>query len=171
MAASIADLASREAHSGIGEDRIYCANVVRSILGDWKQAPYWKCFTCSRFQKANKVEIWQTCESCGVANPYLTKDVVSLASEAYYNRKNGLIDNATLRVLADALTDAQCKEELVCLRCSGTGIGKTSKAKKPTACRFCFGKGKVENALIRSLRSEGDKYLGFWPIDFIMGRK
>lgn len=114
------------------------------------------CNTCNRDNKSPVDRHGFVCVPC----PWLTPDVVSLATAAYDERgEDGTLDPVRLAVLADALEEAGC-----CGVCSyGNGYDHRS-------CKACGGSGFVTHPLVEHLRSPGPHYRGCWALDCVLGR-
>ena len=81
--------------------------------------------------------------------------------------EDGRLDPDTLGVLADALSDAGCPEEVECLNpeCHVT------TARWPTwRCAVCGGARLVPNPILAHLRSPGPHVRGCWAVDLILGK-
>ena len=114
--------------------------------------------------------------------PWLTDDVLSLASAAYSERMpNGTLDSARLPILADALEDAGCdSEELLqhlrgmvrCVHC----LDYAGDSIKNEWCTYCGLERWLPEWWSRSdrhstmIHSPAIHYRGCWAIDLLLGK-
>jgi hypothetical protein len=147
------------------------------------------CETCHGSGELGTLAGKQTCYTCGTApakrgsgllpSPWLTPTVVSLAHAAYDSRDEatGHLDPVRLAVLADALEEAGCPQEVegACPACLGSGSVPKPKgsAYQSTAlpCPACGGSGVGAHPALAHLRSPGPHVRGWWAIDLITGRE
>jgi hypothetical protein len=129
----------------------------------------------------------------------LAPAVLALAEVAYEEHMaDGTLDDARLSVLADALIDAGCPEEEVCLGCEGTGLERSEckvcgavadgegfvnhgggcyafdadggGSEPADDCRHCGGSGRLPSSLLVHLRTPGPHVRGCWALDLILGK-
>lgn len=108
-------------------------------------------------------------------------DVLTLAAAAYGGgdrAADGTLDPLTLAALADALEDAGCCYEEVCLGCRGT-CEVTDRRGRVWGCRNCGGNGHSPGSgrihavhpLLTHLRPPGGPHVrGCWALDLILGK-
>jgi hypothetical protein len=131
---------------------------------------------------------------------WLTPDVLVLAEAAYKEHLvDGTLDDARLSVLADALIDAGCPEEEVCLGCEGAGWERSEckvcgavadgegfvnhgggcyafdadggGSEPADNCRHCGGSGRLPSSLLVHLRTPGPHVRGCWALGAVLCRE
>lgn len=83
---------------------------------------------------------------------------------------DGTLDPHNLGVLADALSDAGCPEEVECDRCNGAGGANWFEGGSGPwlTCSACQGTGRIPNPLLQHLRSAGPHVRGCHAVDAIL---
>ena len=111
---------------------------------------------------------------CDIHNPdWLTPTVLSIAQQIYDTQ-----DYTGMPILADAMEEAGCEEQIKCKRCKGTkwihrrtaddeGLGRMTVT---DPCPDCRATGAVCNPILEHLRSNGTHVRGCWVLDLILGK-
>lgn len=166
-------------------------DALRDIVGN-PFRPYWRV---PRPDNALQIRAaWPESADFDVCLIFQAEQVRDLADSAYDERlPSGLLDNARLAVLADALEEAGCPVEDICPRCKGEGVVfeqrvdrvHLSTGRSMRSCPSCWvtssmsvgpppailGAGRRPAWLLTHLRDPGPHYLGCRALDLLRGEK
>ncbi len=91
---------------------------------------------------------------------------ICLAQAAYDHRDDvGYLDPFRLSLVADALEETGCLQDIDCNQCSGAGAYRSSLG----PCVRCGYEGRLPNPILDHLRSPGPHGRGCWALDLARG--
>lgn len=104
---------------------------------------------------------------------WLTRDVISLAEDAYANRDLvfGELNSEVFRALADAIEESGGLNN-PCPVCNGVGLrlGKIAADEVNQACGYCAASGRHIGSMVLHLKEQRTHVRGCWVLDLILGK-
>jgi hypothetical protein len=140
------------------------AAILRDIVGNPWQRMFSLCGNDSW-----RIREGRTSCCCDRCQRWVTPTVLAIADAIYEDRRF-----EDMPILADALADAGCSEDKVCLRCQGKGrtyVSGTSYDSGWESCGDCGGSGRIPNPLLTHLRSPGPHVRGCHVLDLLLGKE
>ncbi len=121
------------------------------------------CRTCLLHPGRGK-DLWES---------WLTRDVISLAEDAYANRDLvfGELNSEVFKALADAIEEAGGLNN-PCPVCNGVGLRleKFAADEVNQSCRYCAASGRHIGSMVLHLREQRTHVRGCWVLDLILGK-
>lgn len=147
------------------------AHIIRDIVGNpYKPMPLLRTVVRSAADMTSAALESGASEEVTWVSPWLTADVLNIASSAYGERNaDGTLNRQAILELSDALIDAGCPATLPCRLCKGEKIVIFPGAYyRPMKCPCA----EIEpHPLLAHLRSPGPHYRGCWAVDLILGKE